>query len=65
MKLYFWEDVLYDYTSGIMFAIANSVEEARATLLEECNYIPEEDLEKEPKVFELDKPFAAFCWGGS
>lgn len=65
MKLYYWENVLWDWTSGIMFAIASSAEEARATLLKECSYLPAEDLSQEPKVIELDKPFAAFCWGGS
>lgn len=29
LKLYVWENVLTDYTSGIMFALATSVEEAR------------------------------------
>lgn len=28
-KLYVWEDVLQDYTSGIAFAVARSPEEAR------------------------------------
>ena len=65
MKLYFWEGVLRDWTTGMMFAIASSAEEARAKLLEECSYIPKEDLEIEPQVIELDKPFAALCWGGS
>jgi hypothetical protein len=64
MKLYLWEGVLRDWTSGMMFAIASSEEEARAKLLKECSFIPEEDLELEPDVIELDKPFAALCWGG-
>ena len=34
-RLYVWEDVLADYTSGIMFAIASSVEEARILILKE------------------------------
>lgn len=29
MKLFVWEDVLKDYTSGVMFALANTVDEAR------------------------------------
>lgn len=33
MKLYVWEGVLADYTSGIAFALANSVEEAKSAIL--------------------------------
>jgi len=35
MKLYVWEYVLTDYTDGIMFALANSVEEARELIRKE------------------------------
>ena len=45
MKVYFWDNVLKDYTSGMMVVVASSVEEARETLLKECSYIPKEDLE--------------------
>lgn len=65
MKLFVWEDVLTDYTSGLMVAIAPTVEEARATLLRECSYIPEDDLIKQPREFGLSDPSAFLCWGGS
>jgi hypothetical protein len=29
LKLYVWEDVLVDYSSGVMFALASSAAEAR------------------------------------
>lgn len=29
MKLYVWDDALTDYTSGIMFAVAESLDEAK------------------------------------
>lgn len=61
-KLYVWEGVLTDYTSGIMFAVATSVEEARKLLLEKCDYIPKEDLYQEPKVITTKKAFVT--WGG-
>lgn len=64
LKLFVWEDVLCDYTSGMMVAIAGSVEEARATLKKECSYIPDDDLEEEPTVCELDHPVAFVVWGG-
>lgn len=62
MKLYVWEDVLYDYTAGCMFALASSVEEARAAILEACSYVPPDDLSKEPRVVETVEGFT--CWGG-
>jgi len=65
MKLYLWTNVLTDWNSGKMFAIANSVEEARALLRATCKYIPEDDLAKEPEEHLLDKPFADFVWGSA
>lgn len=67
MKLYVWNDVLTDYTSGIMFAVARSVEEARATILANGGdglYSVEHDLQIEPKVYDLDKPYGQFIYGG-
>ena len=63
MKLYVWEDVLQDYTSGVMFALANSVEEARALVLAHTSYVPESDLAQEPKVYDAPVGFAV-CGGG-
>jgi hypothetical protein len=37
LKLYVWEDVLTDYTSGVMFALAESEEEPRV-LTEKCAF---------------------------
>jgi hypothetical protein len=62
LKLYVWDDVLYDYTSGIMFAVASSKKEARAALLKKCDYIPEHDLRKKPKVY--TGRIARAVWGG-
>ena len=64
LKLFVWEDVLTDYTSGIMVAIAPTVEEARAILLNECAYIPCDDIAQQPKEFDLSEPVAFVCWGG-
>ena len=64
MKVFVWEDVLTDYTSGMMVAIAPTIEEARAVLLKECSYIPEGDLNQQPKVFDLSESDAFVCWGG-
>ncbi len=35
MKLYVWHGVLYDYTSGIMFAYAENVPQAVALLIKD------------------------------
>ncbi len=64
MKLYVWEDVLSDYTSGMMVAVAPSVEKAREELLKKCSYIPNEDLFKPPQERDLSYPVAFVVWGG-
>ena len=62
LKLFVWEGVLTDWSSGIMFALATDVEAARAEVLKVCNYVPEEDLAQEPTVYEVPIGFAV--WGG-
>ena len=65
MKLYLWRNVLYDYTPGMAFAIASSVEEARGLLAAEPGaYWGSGDLQKEPEVHELTEPFCAYVHGG-
>ena len=62
LKLYVWENVLTDYTDGVMFALAPDVATARKLILEKCNYIPGEDLIKDP--IEITKPAGFAVWGG-
>jgi hypothetical protein len=65
-KLFVWEDVLIDYTSGVMFALAESVEEARSLIIEKCGYIPDKDLAKEPHVYNpATEKMGFYLWGGS
>ena len=64
MKLFVWENVLHDYTEGVMFALAPAVEDARKQLLVECSYIPEFDLSQEPKMYDMSSPVAFVMWGG-
>jgi hypothetical protein len=64
LKVYVWNDVLTDYTSGMMFAIAGSKEEAREVLLRECAYLPQEDLAIEPEEYDMKTTSAFICWGG-
>lgn len=62
LKLYVWQNVLRDYTAGIMFAYATSPAHARNLLLADCNYLPQGDLAKEPEVFDTAVAFS--LWGG-
>ena len=66
MKLYLWENVLTDYTDGVMFALANSVEEARELIKQSTDWWSDTyhgvDLAKEPKV--IDYPFGFSLSGG-
>lgn len=62
LKLYVWEDTLSDYTSGVMFAYARNVKEAREQVLAACHYVPKGELETEPAVYEAPIGFAV--WGG-
>ena len=41
-----------------------SNEEARAALLKECYYIPEGDLNQQPKELDLSEAVGFVCWGG-
>lgn len=62
LKLFVWYPALSDYTAGVMFALAPDVETARKMLLKEMNYIPDEELSREPKVY--TEPFALAIYGG-
>jgi len=72
MKLYVWEYVLTDYTDGIiMFALANSVEEARELIRKEDpvaaghkeSSSSQPELLEEPDVY--DSPAGFTIWGGA
>ena len=62
LRLYVWDDVLCDWTSGIMFALAHSAEEARTLLRAAYMGLPESDIAREPRVVEEPEGFAV--WGG-
>lgn len=73
LKLYVWYHVLNDYTSGLAFAMAYSVEEARTVILKsyknnnDWNSNPKQTLyeiyEQEPMIFE--HPFGDYIIGGA
>lgn len=66
-KLYVWEDVLSDYTSGIAFAVAKSPEEAREKVMKVLgggSYLRDE-LAGAPGEYELDTSPGFALYGGS
>lgn len=62
LKMYVWEDVLEDYSPGMMCALATSPDHARNLLLKKCPHIPEDDLAREPKT--VCSPEGFVVWGG-
>jgi hypothetical protein len=68
LKLYVWEDVLCDYTCGLICILAKS-EDAAWQLLKETNDVAHWSLTEgssaetsHPKVY--DSPCAFVSWGG-
>jgi len=62
LKLYVWEDVLCDYTCGVIFALAETLDEAKELVNEESEYNLDWEMEKEPKI--IENKFAFSLWGG-
>ncbi len=71
LKLFIWENVLTDRTSGIAFALAENVEEARKIIFEKFEETTEgyindtllkADLSDEPKIVDTKNGF--YVWGG-
>ena len=61
LKLYVWEDVLTDYTDGIMFALAENAEDARNLIVEKMGHRTG-DLAIEPR--EVTDREGFYVWGG-
>lgn len=66
VRLFVWRDVLRDYTSGIIAAIATDADEAREAVVAGA-----EDWEKATLYAEMgeppevhDAPFGVHVWGG-
>lgn len=76
LKLFVWEGVLSDYTDGVMFALAHTVEEARLAILKsydisEYKKVVEGKLSDAYVWQELKKPYTVHekvigfnVWGG-
>ena len=68
LKLYVWEDVLEDYTSGIMCALATSPEHARELLRKDpewsaTGYIERDMMAEEPQEYDVPVAFAVYGGG--
>jgi hypothetical protein len=66
MKLYVWEDVLRDYTAGMIVALAPDLESAMATVDED--YVRADMGRVQPDVIEITDDTPAQSWfvfGGS
>jgi hypothetical protein len=63
LKLFVWQNVLTDYTDGVMFALAPDVESAKAAILKNQDFSSvRADLERPYEVHESTVGFAV--WGG-
>ncbi len=62
LKLYVWEDVLRNYSTGVAFAYAESPSEARKMVLAKLGY-NHEDLCAEPREVKEAEGFVKY--GGS
>ena len=65
MKLFVWDEVLTDYTHGIIFAYAETIEAARKAILEKDDLSAVQDIIEsiQPKVYD-NEPTARVLWGG-
>jgi hypothetical protein len=62
LKLFVWEGVLRDYTSGVIFALAKDEDEARCIVMETHGELAWRETASKPKV--CDSPVAFALWGG-
>ena len=62
LKLYVWTNVLCDYTCGVAFALASSVEEARQLVSESLGY-EVADFDRDPDVI-TDAAYGKSVYGG-
>ncbi len=69
MKLFVWKDVLRDYSSGMIICVAEDLESARNAwrkafkewMKMDCFGPYEDDIMKEPIVYDLDVPHDPIC----
>lgn len=62
MRLYIWRDIFCDYTCGIAFCMAHSLEEAFSVMKAKLAPHDFSQLTGDPEVH--DEPFGSHVWGG-
>lgn len=62
---YVWENVLYDWSGGIVVVRARNIEEARMIIKREVDYSDSSDVDfvKDPTI--LGEGECVYVWGGS
>ncbi len=65
LRLFVWNKFSPDYTDGLAFAIAPTIQEAKRLVAESLGYEPSDYAWGECSEYPANKPFAAACVGGS
>lgn len=67
MKIFIWEDVLYDYAAGMAVAYAETLEQALQTFIDKKKSYVAERLGMPTHIIDPEKdktPFVAYVYGG-
>ena len=62
LKMYVWEDILTDWTSGLIVVLVTSLEEARDLACENVGHYHGEIRNRTPDIY--DSPKSVHVWGG-
>jgi hypothetical protein len=79
LKLYYWDEVLTNYTAGCAVVLASNAEEARRMVIEKYaknnpDWVEEywgpyvrllEEINAEPKVYDVNTKNVFYCEGGA
>lgn len=71
MKLFLWTNVLRDYSPGVIFAVAETEEQAKELVMQHedpegvlpPSFVREEMDRNPPQV--IEEPFGFWLWGGA
>jgi hypothetical protein len=63
LKMYVWDNVLTDWTSGLIVVLATSLEEARDLACKDLGYVYRPIMTDTPDIY--DSPMAVHVYGGA
>ncbi len=63
LKMYVWDDVLQDWTSGLIVVLAESLEQARELACKDLGYVYQPIMDRLPDIY--DSPVAVHVHGGA